>query len=96
MLLKADEWNKRQGETAATSTALEKIAKRFQERITSGIFELSVPLETRLGKSLVIHSKYITNQKLQVNMFQGRNTSFGLAQPRTAIWKVRRRNCSNT
>lgn len=32
-------------------TALQTIAKRFQERLDTGVFELSVPLTTKLGAS---------------------------------------------
>lgn len=44
LLQNADEWSSGQ-DTGALAT----IAARFQKRIASGEFELSVPLETKLG-----------------------------------------------
>lgn len=55
ILQHADEWatsTEHGGGQTEDSVALQTIAKRFQERVDSGVFELSVPLSTKLGKFL--------------------------------------------
>ncbi|KAG8802170.1 hypothetical protein FRC18_007625, partial [Serendipita sp. 400] len=49
ILQNANEWSSGD-ESEDARSALGKVASRFQERMTNGIFELSVPLSTKLGE----------------------------------------------
>jgi damage-control phosphatase, subfamily III len=50
LLQKADEWSN-MADPSINPEALATISRRFQERVQQGIFQLVVPLDTKIGAS---------------------------------------------
>ncbi|PVF95112.1 DUF89 domain-containing protein [Serendipita vermifera] len=51
LLQKADEWTN-MADPSINTEALSIISSRFQERVQQGVFQLSVPLDTKLGQAV--------------------------------------------